>query len=122
MVYKATDLIVTKAFLDERVKALAKKNYPKPKWIMFCETLLNAGYHITLYEARSTCSKYITIHEPNNKKFKIRFSNHRPNRFRESNKDCDFFVGVSNFNITTTEDALIAVEHWFTLNERKKQK
>ena len=50
----------------------------------------------------------------------MRFSNHKPAKEREKNNDCDFFVGVSNFKVTTTEDALDAVYNYFNEKEKKK--
>ena len=105
---KASNLKVTKEFLNSRIH----KVYGKAKWLQFCEELLDE-YELYLYEARHTFSKYITI-KKNDKSYKVRFSNHKPNWRREFNKDCDFFVGVSNYNITTTEDALKAVNKYFS--------
>lgn len=106
---KATDLEVTLEFLESRVNP----NYPKAKWITFCETLMESGLDLTLtlYEARRTVSKYISVHYKN-KEYKVRFSNHRPIAHRELLNDCDFFVGVTNFKVTRTENAIQAVFDW----------
>ena len=104
---KANNLKITRDFLNSRVHEV----YGKAKWLQFCEELLDT-YELYLYEARRTFSKYITI-KKNDKSYKVRFSNHRPNWQRELNKDCDFFVGVSNYNVTTTDDALKAVHKYF---------
>jgi len=92
------------------------QKYGKAKWIIFAEELLKSGYKVSLYEAKTTVSKHLTV-EKGNKKFKVRFSNHRPNMRKELENDCDYFVGVTNFQVHTTEDALIAVNNYF--NERK---
>lgn len=45
--------------------------------------------------------------------YTVRFSDHAPNKKREKNGDCDFFVGVTNFKVTTTDDAIKAVKEWY---------
>lgn len=40
-------------------------------------------------------------------------SNHRPIREREKNKDCDFFVGVTNFQVITAHDVALKVLKFF---------
>lgn len=97
------------------LKILQHKTSPKfgkAKWIEFAEELLHNGYKVSLYEAKTTVSKYLTV-EKGNKKFKVRFSNHKPNRLKELKNDCDYFVGVTNFEVHTTKDALIAVRNYF---------
>lgn len=86
--------------------------YGKAKWIIFAESLIAEGYEVYLYEARRTFSKYLTI-KKDDLSYKVRFSNHKPILEREKNKDCDFFVGVSNFGVTTTDDAILAVNKFF---------
>ena len=110
---KANNHYITQSYLDKKVS----KIYGKAKWIIFAEKLLKQGYKIRLYEAKWTFSKYLTV-EKDDKKFKVRFSNHKPAREKELNNDCDFFVGVTNLQVTTTEDALKAVYNYF--NDRKE--
>ncbi|WP_435008006.1 hypothetical protein P12x_005273 [Tundrisphaera lichenicola] len=110
---KATNDAVTLPMLVKRTDILKNAGYDKPKWIGFCETLLDRGYILTLYEARQTFSKYITVSMAGHKPFKVRFSNHKPIAQRELNGDCDFFVGVTNLCVTNTSQALIAVEKHF---------
>lgn len=107
MIGKATNKRVTKDFLLSRIS----EQYGKQKWISFCESLLEEGYEVYLYEARKTFSKYITV-KKGDKSFKVRFSNHKPIYHREVNKDCDFFVGVTNLGVTTTANALEAVREY----------
>lgn len=109
---KARDVVLTQDFLDKRTNWAAERGYSKAKWVAFSEVLLNAGFHVTLYEARKTLSKYLTISDGNSS-FKVRFSNHRPNKGRELGGDCDFFVGVTHTGVRTTDDAIEAVARHF---------
>ena len=101
---------VTAEYLNSKVSA----KYGKQKWIEFSEILLNQGYTLFVYESKTTYSKYITVVK-NGRYFKVRFSNHKPSIDKETLKDSDFYVGVSNSGITTTNDALIAVKKYFNL-------
>lgn len=101
------DRTVTKWYLDRVMDNYSAYGYQKPKWIEFCEVMLQRGYDVHLHEAQTTVSKYVTVsHE--NKKFLVRFSNHKPNLTREMNKDCDFFVGVNHLGVWTTAQAIKA--------------
>lgn len=106
--HKATNLPVTPPYLQRRVEALAERGYSKPKWVGFCETMLAHGFTVSLYEARKTVSKYVTVSAPGMAPYKVRFSNHRPIRHREAAGDCDFFVGVNHNTVSTTEQAIEA--------------
>jgi|JI7StandDraft_1071085.scaffolds.fasta_scaffold145277_5 hypothetical protein len=108
---KATNIIVTPEFLQSRIVPIGP--YPKQKWIEFCETLMAEGYTLSLYEARATVSKYITVRSQG-KAFKVRFSNHKPIKGKEMAGDCDFFVGRTHTGVRTTGDALIAVREFFS--------
>ena len=110
--------ITNKYLTFELLKQKTSKKYGKQKWIIFAEELLNKGFKVSLYEARRTFSKYLTV-EKDGKYFKVRFSNHKPIKERELNNDCDFFVGVTNYKVTTTEDALKAVYTFFEEKEKK---
>jgi hypothetical protein len=109
---KATNLSVSPAFLQERFERSAKLGFGKQKWIIFCELLLADGFSLSLYEARQTASKYITV-KKDGRAFKVRFSNHKPIKGRELGGDCDFFVGRTHTGIRTTQDALAAVASHF---------
>lgn len=106
--HRATDLEVTEQFLKERVQHSARAGFPKAKWIEFCEEMLKEGFQVTLYEARKTVSKYITV-GCGGRYFVVRFSNHWPARSREDEGSCDFFVGKNNNSITSTWQAIWAV-------------
>jgi hypothetical protein len=109
---KAKNLPLTPPYLALRTMRAVSMGYQKPKWVEFCEVALRRGFSVTLYEAKHTASKYITLRK-GGKSFKVRFSNHRPIRSREAGRDCDFFVGVTNLAVTTTGDALRAVTAFF---------
>jgi hypothetical protein len=104
---KVSNKKITQEFLDSRIHPI----YGKAKWMLFCEELL-PDYDLYLYEARRTFSKYITVKRGDNS-FKVRFSNHKPNLERELHKDCDFFVGVTNLGVTTTDKAIDATRQYF---------
>lgn len=109
---------VTREFLTKRADRQANAGYTPAKWIGFCQTLLDLGFDVGLYEAQTTVSKYIYVSWPGRKRvFKIRFSNHKPNYHKEMTHNCDFFVGISNTQTTTTNDALLAVMKVFGLED-----
>jgi hypothetical protein len=109
---KATHKLMTYVELERRATACIAKGFQKQKWIIFCETLMDLGYKISLYEARQTVSKYVTVIGWD-REFKVRFSNHKPIYAREAQGDCDFFVGVTNLGVTRMEDALNATKQFF---------
>ncbi len=113
---KAKNRKVDQDFLNDRKQRLIKAGYPTSKWIALCESLMGLGLEVSLYEAKRTVSKYLIV-EGNGKTFKIRFSNHRPTLAKQSQGDSDFYVGVSNGQVTTTEDALEAVKKYFGILE-----
>lgn len=101
---KAKNIDVTQAYLDTRAARPILMGYGRPQWIRFCEAALRSGLSVSLYEARRTVSKYVTLRR-GGMTFKVRFSDHRPIASREHAGDCDFFVGVTNRTVTTTDDA-----------------
>ena len=115
---KARNLLVTREYLAERRRACKHE----PKWIYFCEFMLAKGLTVSLYEAKETVSKYVTVSLPERGEFKVRFSNHKPNKYKEVNRYCDFFVGYNNFGNTTTQQAIFATLNKFGMqyNEPKE--
>ena len=105
---KAKNIYLTREFLKSRENT----RLPVQKWILFSYYFLDKGYKIQLYEARFTFSKYLTLIK-GEKSCKVRFSNHKPIRSREENKDCDFFVGVTNLQVSTAHDVAIKVLEFF---------
>jgi len=96
---KARNLVLTPEYLAVRAFR------DKPKWIEYCEFMLNLGLKVTLYEAKVGVSKYVTVQMHGKGKFKVRFSNHKPNVHREYLKHCDFFVGPTNFDAAPVSPA-----------------
>ena len=85
--------------------AYLRKGFPIPKWITFSKILIQDGWTVKLFRSKSTYSKYLYVSK-NGFKYKVRFSNHKANRFQESKKDSDFYVGVGNSGVLTTEELL----------------
>lgn len=79
------------------------KQYSTPKYLIFIKTMLEAGWDVKLYVAK--VSKYVFIIR-DDVVFKIRFSNHKPLLFKEEESDCDFYVGISHKQVSTTEQLI----------------
>lgn len=77
--------------------------YPTPRYMVFIKTLIKAGWKIKLYEAK--VSKYVFCIK-GGEIYKIRFSNHKPLLRKELEEDCDYYVGVSHKQVSTTEQIL----------------
>lgn len=114
---KATNRRVNHDFLRARVEKIEALGYKKQRWVEFSEVMLSYGFAVELYEARKTLSKYLTVIHAG-KRFKVRFSNHRPIRHREEAKDCDFFVGITNLHTTNTTQAIDATLAFFGVEKR----
>lgn len=110
---KITNELVSRSMLHNRTEGLRNAGYSKPKWIAFCEELMKHGYVLELYEARHTYSKYITVKRGDVKFYKVRFSNHKPIKFREERGDCDYFVGRTHLRTTNWLMAIRAVHKHF---------
>lgn len=87
--------------------------YGKPKFLEFIRKVYDLHqFTIKLYDSQSTVSKYVTLYK-GKKSYKIRWSNHKPNFNKEKAGACDFFVGVTNLKVTTTEQAYKAALAYF---------
>ena len=105
--------------LRERARRLKAGGWPISKWILFCVDCINLGLVVGVYEAKTTRSKYVYVLDAaRSQRFKVRFSNHRPNPGVQEKADSDFYVGVSNGTVTTTDDALAEVRWRFNLEEK----
>jgi len=103
---------VTIADIDLVAQRYQRTDYPIPKYIQFCKKALESGYNVKLYEAQHTVSKYVTVCH-GKKRFKVRFSNHKPIPEKELQGTCDFFVGITNYKITTTNEAWETMKKYF---------
>ena len=73
---------VTYNLLEEKIAHYVER-YGKPKWVLFCEYYMQKGFAVYLYDSKSTVSKYITL-VYGGKTFKVRFSDHKPSKMKES--------------------------------------
>jgi competence CoiA-like predicted nuclease len=107
--------------LIARQESIYKKNkYPTPKWMQFSLDMLERGYEVRYYDAVHTVSKYVYVkNKKNGIEVKVRFSNHKPNATTESSKDSDFYVGISNGGVITTEQVIPLV---IDVLERRRSK
>lgn len=81
-------------------------NYEAPKYLHFIKHFLEEGYIVKLYKGgKRGISKYVFI-EKGNQLFKIRFSNHKPIKEYEEQEDCDFYVGISHKQVSTTSQII----------------
>lgn len=99
-------------YLRLRARQSLSRGYEIPMWVLLCADLIKDGYKVELYEAKTTYSKYIYVSR-NRKTFKVRISNHKPNKFKETTGDCDFFVGITHTGVRTTGDAYDAIKEFF---------
>lgn len=115
---KARNQILNGDFLKQRENLAASCGFVTPKWVIFSKILMEEGFSVSLYEAKKTPSKYITVMRKGVMKcVKVRFSNHKPIHARELSGDCDFFVGVTNLGTTNTDDAIKFVRREFGFDE-----
>ncbi len=96
---------LTLEYLENLKPSYTKQNYLVPKWIQFSEELIKNEWIVKLHRAKTTVSKYLYIFK-NNLEYKIRFSNHKANKEKEFSNDCDFYVGIGNRGVITTEQLL----------------
>lgn len=77
--------------------------YKPPKYFEFIKTMILNGWTVKLYTAG--VSKYIFVIKGMHI-YKIRFSNHKPIREKELENDCDFYVGITHLQASTTEQVI----------------
>lgn len=98
------NLHVAKTLSLYQVEKLIRKYPPQfstPKYLLFMKTMLTAGWAVKLHEVK--VSKYVFVKAKDGAVYKIRFSNHKPLYGRELENDCDFYVGISHKQVSTTE-------------------
>jgi len=84
----------------------------KPKWVLFCEELLNKGYVVVLYQSHKTNSKYITLIK-NNKMLKIRYADHVPNYTHYCNSEIKLYVGSPEKGMLSEGEVFRVAEIYF---------
>lgn len=77
--------------------------YPAPKYMLFIREALKFGFKVKLHQVG--VSKYVFLMKADYLT-KVRFSNHKPNFWREAKEDCDYYVGISNFQVSDWETTL----------------
>lgn len=95
-----------KEYTPEKVNRMIEhysRKYPIPKYLTFVKKMLENGYEVKIYVAR--VSKYVFV-KKGDVVTKIRFSNHKPIFEKEEENDCDYYVGISHKQVTTTEDLI----------------
>ncbi len=87
----------------KKITGYAKTNFEAPKYLKFILRMLREKWEVRLYIPRSNkISKYVFVSK-GDQIYKIRFSNHKPIIQKELDNDCDFYAGISNLNVMTTE-------------------
>lgn len=93
--------------IEKKIRNYNKK-YPTPKYLLFMRSAIEIGLQVKILEVK--VSKYVFVYSNRHGGklgvTKVRFSNHKPNYIREKEDDADFYVGVSNFQTSTTEQIL----------------
>jgi hypothetical protein len=102
---KPDEMLISQSYLDQIKPGYTNKGYSIPKWITFCEVMLQNNWKVILHEAKSTHSKYIYASK-NDKKVKVRFSDHLPNKNAQDINDSDYYVGVSHYGCIRTEELI----------------
>ncbi|NEZ65552.1 hypothetical protein D0962_22810 [Leptolyngbyaceae cyanobacterium CCMR0082] len=101
----------------EDIQAMARyalsRGHSHSKWAVYCGAMLRLGLSVSVYKALTTKSKYIYVSN-GRKEYKVRFSDHRPNRQRSD--DCDFIVGRSHLGSSSTRAAIEATKEYFGIN------
>lgn len=92
-------------YLNRLKPSYLDKGFPIPKWIMFSQILIAHGWTVELIRSKTTFSKYLHV-SIGEMAYKIRFSNHKANKAAENKMDCDFYVGVGNNGVITTEELI----------------
>lgn len=62
-------------YAERRLRAQTR-GYPIPKWVCFCQDMLDLGLDVRFVDAKTTVSKYVYLRK-NGRQFKVRFSYRR---------------------------------------------
>ncbi len=85
--------VVTLRDIRRRMAMHIGMGYTPARWLEFCRIMLEDGYKVTVKETMGTKSKYVRVHGAGDVTFLVRFSEHKPNKFRYREGHCDFWVG-----------------------------
>jgi len=87
------------------------KQYSTPKFLLFIRDMVKKGWEVRLHTVK--VSKYVFVYR-DNLIFKIRFSNHKPIRSKQFQRDSDFYVGISHKGkaLLTEDVAQIITQKW----------
>lgn len=81
----------------------SRYGFPAPKYLRFAKEMLEDGWKVRQYKGgKRGISKYLFL-EKGDSIYKVRFSNHKPIKSKEEENDCDFYVGISHHQVSTTE-------------------
>lgn len=91
--------------INKEIEEYKKRTgYNAPKYLNFIADMIADGWSVKLYKGGlKRVSKYVFVRK-NGYLAKIRFSNHLPIKGRELESDCDFYVGISHLQTSTTEE------------------
>lgn len=108
--FKVNYHLARKCKLDKIKKEIeeypARYGYQPPKYLLFIRDMLERGWGVSLYKGgQRGISKYVFLRKGTHF-YKVRFSNHRPIYNKEVTNDCDFYVGISHTQVSTTEDII----------------
>lgn len=103
---RGTNIWLTKQYLQRFYTV------EKPKWVEFCELLMNNNFNIFLYLPKKTNSVYLSIVK-NCKMLKIRCSDHAPN-FKEWLKgEIDLCLGAKRKGMLSKSEVLDILNIYF---------
>ena len=99
----------------ETMIRIYENTYPAPKYMLFVREAIKAGFQTKLYQAG--VSKYVFL-KKGDYLTKVRFSNHKPNFWREAQEDCDYYVGISNFQVSDWQATLQKIKEEYQKNHK----
>lgn len=99
----------------ETMIRIYENSFPAPKYMLFVREAIKSGFQVKLYQAG--VSKYVFL-KKGTYLTKVRFSNHKPNFWREAKEDCDYYVGISNFQVSDWQITLKKIKEDYAKNHK----